>query len=334
MAVAHVSPTAAPPLVYDPAYVTPLPEGHRFPMPKFGHLFDHLRAVGLLGEANLHRPEPASRELLALAHDQAYVDAFLSGGLSRDELRTLGLPWSPGLATRTVTALGGTVLAARLAVEHGLAANLAGGTHHAHRGHGAGFCIFNDLAVASLALLAEDLVDQVLIVDLDVHQGDGTARILAPEPRAFTLSVHCGANYPARKADSDLDVPLPAGTGDDACLRVLAGGDDASGFRGLPWLLDQVEPDLVLYDAGVDVHADDKLGRFAMTDAGIRARDRFVIDACRGQGVPVAAVIGGGYGDDRVALACRHGIIHAELARRWRFEREPGEGERPSREAT
>ncbi|BAM05139.1 histone deacetylase family protein [Phycisphaera mikurensis] len=301
--------------------MTPLPPGHRFPMPKFGHLHDHLAAVGLLGPGNLHRPEPAAVETLGRAHDPAYADAFLSGRLDRDALRTLGLPWSAGLAARTVTALGGTVLAARLALRHGLAANLAGGTHHAHRGHGAGFCIFNDLAVAALTLLEEDAVDQVLIVDLDVHQGDGTARILRHEPRAFTLSVHCASNYPARKARSDLDVPLPDGLGDAGYLRVLGHGDEASGFRGLGWLLEQVEPDLVLYDAGVDVHADDKLGRLAMTDAGLRERDRAVLEACRGQGVPVACVIGGGYGDDRVALAQRHGILHEEVARRWRAER-------------
>ncbi len=297
--------------------MTPLPAGHRFPMEKFGHLHDHLRAVGLLTDANLHRPEPATREVLHRAHEPGYVDAFLAGDLGRDALRTLGLPWSPGLATRTITALGGTVLAARLALQHGLAANLAGGTHHAHCQHGAGFCIFNDLAVAALTLLAEDLVDQVLIVDLDVHQGDGTARILADEPRAFTLSVHCGSNYPARKAASDLDVPLPVGTDDTAYLRVLEHGDAASGFRGLAWLLDQVEPDLVLYDAGVDPHAEDALGRMSMTDAGLAARDALVIDACRGQGVPIAAVIGGGYGSERVELAKRHGILHAEVARRW-----------------
>ena len=314
------APPTNPPFVYDDAYVTPLPPGHRFPMPKFGHLHDHLRAVGLLTDANLHRPEPAGPGLLHRAHEPAYVEAFLGGRLGRDALRTLGLPWSEGLATRTVTALGGTVLAARLALRHGLAANLAGGTHHAHRGHGAGFCIFNDLAVTALALLAEDLVDQVLILDLDVHQGDGTARILADEPRAFSCSVHCGSNYPARKADSDLDVPLPVGTGDAAYLAVLERGDPRSGFGGLGWLLEQVEPDLVLYDAGVDVHADDKLGRLALTDHGIRRRDRFVLDACRGHGVPVAAVIGGGYGDDRVALARRHGILHGEVARRWRAE--------------
>lgn len=297
-------------------------------MEKFGHLHDHLVAEGLLGPANLHRPLAAGLPTLTRAHDATYAEDFLRGRLSRDAIRTLGLPWTPGLATRTITALGGTVLAARLALRHGLAANLAGGTHHAHHAHAAGFCIFNDLAVAALELLAEDLVDQVLVLDLDVHQGDGTARILAQEPRVFACSLHCGSNYPARKATSDLDVPLPVGLGDDAYLRVLAEGDGPSGFGGLAWLLDQVEPDLVLYDAGVDVHEADKLGRLALTDAGIARRDRYVLNTCRDQGVPVAAVIGGGYGDDRRALARRHAIVHLEMTRRWKLEhprQSPGE---------
>ncbi len=184
----------------------------------------------------------------------------------------------------------------------GIACNTAGGTHHAHAGFGSGFCIFNDLAVTAADLLARDVVQQVLIVDLDVHQGDGTAAIFADQPRVFTFSMHCGKNFPARKVPSDLDVALPPGTGDAEYLRTLR--------ETLPRLLDRVEPDLVLYDAGVDPHADDKLGHLRLTDEGLASRDRTVMQRCGEHGIPVACVIGGGYHDDHRVLAHRHSTVH------------------------
>ena len=290
------------PLVYHPHYVTPLPAGHRFPMPKFKLLRDLLIEEGVARPEQFHEPRPALRQQLESVHDPAYVAAFIEGRLDRDAVRRIGLPWSPGLVTRTVTAVGGTLRTAELALETGLACNTAGGTHHAHADFGSGFCIFNDLAVAAADLLARGRVQQILVVDLDVHQGDGTAAMLTHEPRAFTFSMHCGKNFPLRKAASDRDVSLEAGTGDRAYLDTLA--------QVLPELLEQVEPDLVLYDAGVDPHHDDKLGHLALSDAGLAARDRYVLELCRDQGVAVACVIGGGYHDDHRLLARRHSTIH------------------------
>jgi acetoin utilization deacetylase AcuC-like enzyme len=199
------------------------------------------------------------------------------------------------LANRTVHAVGGTLLTARLALEHGLACNSAGGTHHAHPGFGSGFCIFNDLAVTAAMLLRENTVNSVLVIDLDVHQGDGTAAAFRDEPRVFTFSMHCQENFPFRKVMGDLDIPVPAGTGDEGYMDRLT--------EVLPDLLDSVAPDLVLYDAGVDVFAGDRLGRLELSLTGITRRDSYVIAQCRRRNIPVAGVIGGGYDRDVRALA-------------------------------
>lgn len=209
-------------------------------------------------------------------------------------------------------AVGGSLLAAELALEHGLACHLAGGTHHAHYDFPSGFCIFNDLAVISRYLLEAGRVGRVLIFDCDVHQGDGTARILADTPEAITVSLHCEKNFPARKAESDWDIPLPIGLADDGYLQVV---DDA-----LNYLLPLYQPDLVIYDAGVDVHKDDALGYLQLTDAGLARRDEAVMRHCLGRDIPVVGVIGGGYDKDRAALARRHGILHHSAARVWRSE--------------
>ena len=271
-------------------------------MPKFGLLRDLLVADGVASADQFHEPIKATREQLERVHAPAYVEAFIRGTLDAAAVRRIGLPWSEGLVNRSITAVGGTIRTAELALQHGLACNLAGGTHHAHASFGSGFCIFNDLAVTAADLLARGLVQQVLVVDLDVHQGDGTAAIFADEPRVFTFSMHCDKNFPARKVPGDRDVPLPVGLDDDGYLRAVR--------AELPPLLERVEPDFVLYDAGVDPHIDDKLGRLSLTDDGLAARDRFVLETCRGDGVPVACVIGGGYLDDRARLARRHSIIH------------------------
>ena len=294
-----------PPVVQHAAYVTPLPAAHRFPMPKFARLLACLRETGLLRPEQEFVPEPAPRAWLELAHGADYVTGVLEQRLDAATVRRLGLPMSPVLALRSRCAVAGTVLTARLALEHGVACNTAGGSHHAFRDQGTGFCVFNDVAVAARLLLAEGAVRRVLVVDLDVHQGDGTAAMLADEPRAFTLSIHCRANFPARKQQSDLDVALDAEAGDDDYLALVD--------QLLPALLDRVRPDLVFYNAGVDPHRDDRLGRLSLTDAGLAARERLVLDAVRARGLPLACVVGGGYADDLDVLARRHALLHEAI---------------------
>ena len=293
------------PVVHHSAYRAEMPAGHRFPMDKFARLADLLLADGVV--EGFARPQPADFALIAAVHDPDYVRRVFDAALDPGEERRIGLPVTPSVAARSRAATGGTLLTARLALEHGLACNTAGGSHHAAAGYGSGFCIFNDVAVASRRLLDEGAVGRVLVVDLDVHQGDGTAFIFAGEPRVFTWSVHGAKNFPARRAASDLDLDLPDGTGDADYLAAVA--------AHLPRLLAEVRPHLVFYNAGVDPHRDDKLGRLALSDAGLAARDRYVLETCRGAGVPVAGVIGGGYGADIDALARRHSTLHREAAR-------------------
>ena len=210
------------PIVYHPDHVAELPAGHRFPMGKFRRLYEILVHDGVATLDQFHCPEPASAELIGLAHAPEYVDSYLAGTIDARAMRRIGFPWSPALVHRTRTALASTLLAAELALEHGLACSTAGGTHHAFHDFGSGYCIFNDLAVTARALRRAGRVRRVLIVDLDVHQGDGTASILQDDPDLFTFSMHCDANFPFHKQQSDLDVPLPVGMEDDEYLRVLA----------------------------------------------------------------------------------------------------------------
>ncbi|HEY0285455.1 MAG TPA: histone deacetylase [Pseudomonas sp.] len=297
------------PLIYHEDYSPAFAADHRFPMDKFRLLHDHLIDSGMTTDAQFFRPEVCPNDILALAHDPSYIRRYMDGDLSREDQRRLGLPWSEDLARRTVRAVGGSLLTAEKALQHGLACHLAGGTHHAHYDYPAGFCIFNDLAVISHYLLQSGRVGRVLIFDCDVHQGDGTARILADTEEAITVSLHCEKNFPARKAQSDWDIPLPMGMGDDAYLKVV---DDT-----LNYLLPFYQPDLVLYDAGVDVHKDDALGYLQLTDEGIARRDEAVLRHCLARDIPVMAVIGGGYSKDREALARRHGILHHSAQRVW-----------------
>lgn len=287
-----------PPVVHHPGYVAPLPAGHRFPMDKFGRLMARLRACGLARPDNTHAPQPASRELLALAHDRAYVDAILDLAADEATMRRIGLPLTERLARRAALGPGGTLLAAELALRAGVACNTAGGSHHAGFAHGAGFCVFNDVAVAARAAQAKGWVRRILIVDLDVHQGDGTAEIFEGDDSVFTFSMHAERNYPARKRRSDRDVGLPDGLGDADYLAILADHLDD--------LLPRLAPELVFYNAGVDPHRDDRLGRLALSDEGLYRRDRLVLERCRRAGAAVAAVIGGGYGPDPDQLAARH----------------------------
>ena len=278
-------------------------------MPKFGILHDLLIERGVAREGQLHCPAIGSFELISSVHDPAYVKAFFEGSIDRDAVRKIGLPWSDGLVTRTRTAVAGTLLTCELALQHGLACNTAGGTHHAHRAFGSGFCIFNDIAIAARTLVDRGSVDHILIIDLDVHHGDGTATIFANDPRVFTFSMHCEKNFPAKKPPSDLDVPLAKGVGDSEYLDTLS--------IHLPRMLEQAEPDLVIYDAGVDVHRDDRLGHLELTDEGLYDRDRFVIDQCRSHNIPTACVIGGGYDADHTRLAWRHATVHRAANEVW-----------------
>ncbi len=295
------------PLVYHPAYSFPFPERHRFPMAKFGLLVDYLRQVDLLGAQNSFRPGPCKPLWLEQTHCRDYLQRFISHTQSPQEHRQMNLPWSEDLVKRTLIAPSGTVLAAQLALHGGLACHLAGGTHHAHYDYASGFCILNDLAIAARVLIHQSGVGRVLIFDCDVHQGDGTAALLSDEPRAFTCSLHCDNNFPFDKQRSDLDVPLPDGMGDVDYLRVV--------MRTLDKVIADFQPDIVLYDAGVDVYAGDPLGRLNITEAGIRERDRRVLSELLQRDIPVATVIGGGYDDDRLALARRHAIVVEEAAK-------------------
>ena len=294
------------PVVFHPDYTVPLPPGHRFPIGKFGRIKDVLLEDGVIGPASLVEPVPATHEWLTLAHDETYVDAVMALALDRRAVRRLGLPLSEALVRRGCAAVGGTVLTGRLALEHGLACNTAGGSHHAFADHGAGFCLFNDVAVAIRVLRQEGLIERALVVDLDVHQGDGTAAIFRDEPETFTFSLHCEANYPPAKEKSDLDIGVAPGTGDAVYHSVLA--------THLPALIARHRPDIVFYNAGVDPHAEDKLGRLALSDAGLARRDRYVIETCRAAGVPSACVVGGGYADDLDRLARRHTSVHRAAA--------------------
>lgn len=289
-----------------PDYDVGFPAAHRFPMGKYSELMKALGERGLLTPGFVHQPAPAPASWLALAHDRTYVDQVIACAVPRHIEREIGFPIVERTSCRARLASGGTILAARLALEHGLACNTAGGSHHARRAQGAGFCTLNDVAVASLVLLAEGLAENILIVDLDVHQGDGTAEILREEPRAFTFSMHGERNYPARKAASDWDVALPDGTGDKPYLDRLAGA--------LSRLAEIRRWDLVFYNAGVDVHAQDRLGRLALSDAGLRARERMVIGHFRRRGTPVCGVLGGGYSQDLPALAARHAVLFETAA--------------------
>lgn len=301
-------------IVHHPAYVArDVPATHRFPMGKFAAVAERLIADGLVADqSQFHRPIPAPAAWLELAHAPGYVDQVLSGAAPRPAARRIGFAVSEAVTLRARCAVAGTALAARLALEHGAACNTAGGSHHADAEGGAGFCVFNDVAVAARLLLAEGAVSRVLVADFDVHQGDGTARIFADEPRVLTLSVHCAQNWPRRKAISDIDVALERGTGDAAYLAAARSAFDAA--------LAASRPDLVFFNAGVDPHREDRLGLLDLTDEGLRAREAMVFEAALRRGVPVCGVLGGGYLRDIDALARRHVFLHhagAEALRRF-----------------
>lgn len=271
---------------YSPHYTFDLGPGHPFPMSKYRRVHDALLADGTLAADRVLAAAPATDEELAAAHSRDYVDRFLQGELSAQEQRRLGFPWSVELCRRSLFATGGTLLATQVALEDGMAANLAGGSHHAFTGHGEGYCAFNDLAVA-VRCLRRHSGRRVAIIDCDVHQGNGTAGILAEEPGVFTFSIHCETNYPARKVPGSRDLGLAAGTGDEEYVARLAAELDD--------IWDRFRPELVFFQSGVDPLAGDRLGRLRLTREGLRQRDRMVLGRCLETQVPAVVVLGGGY---------------------------------------
>ncbi|MBU2586522.1 MAG: histone deacetylase [Alphaproteobacteria bacterium] len=276
--------------------MAPRPERGSFRFDKYYLVMEELRASG--APMTEHAPDPMPRQWLEAVHCPTYVDQVLRAEVPREKERRIGFPVTPAIASRVRHTNGGTWLAAQLAMRHGYAANSAAGSHHALHDTGAGYCVFNDLAVAANRLIAEGDAARVLIVDLDVHQGDGTASLTAGREDIFTLSLHAEKNFPVRKARSSRDVSLPDGVDDDGYMAALS--------RHLPEVMADFAPDFVFYQAGVDPHADDKLGRLALTDAGLAARDRFVIAEARRRGLAIASALGGGYGDDPRIVAARH----------------------------
>ncbi|WIA40703.1 hypothetical protein OEZ86_004398 [Tetradesmus obliquus] len=282
-------------------------------MQVFRVIHERLLAQRLILPSQVHVPPslPTDEEL-ALVHCPEYLAAFSSCTLDDQRVRRIGfgaVTRTPTLVDRTKSEVAGTLLTAQLALQHGLAVSTAGGTHHAFADAGSGFCILNDLAYSAHWLLAHGGLQRVLILDLDVHQGDGTAAMCANSPGIFTLSVHAASNFPARKQTSSLDVPLPDGLQDDAYLAAVA--------EVLPGVLSSFRPQLVLYDAGVDIHVDDELGRLAVSDAGLMRRELLVLDTCLGASVPVAGYVGGGYAKDLAVLAERHMALHRAALRMW-----------------
>lgn len=286
-------------LFYTDVFVLPLPPGHRFPMEKYARLRQALLDSGEFQASDFRLPAAASDDELARAHDPAYIARIADGRLDEAAQKAIGFPWSTQMVERSRRSAGATLAACRaaLAAGNGVAANLAGGTHHAFRDHGEGFCVFNDAAVAARAMQAEGRAGRVLIVDCDVHQGNGTAAILKGDTSVFTFSIHGARNYPFTKEESDLDIELPDRCGDDAYLLQLG--------HGLDTAFDLARPDLVIYLAGADPYADDRLGRLALSMAGLRERDRQVYARCRERDLPLAIAMAGGYArqiDDTVAI--------------------------------
>ena len=291
-------------VVHHADYMAPRPERGTFRFDKYYLVMEELRASGT--PITEHAPDPMPREWLDAVHCPDYVEQVVSAAVPREKERRIGFPVTPHIASRVRHTNGGTWLAAQLAIEHGYAGNSAAGSHHALYDTGAGYCVFNDLAVAANRLIAEGDAARVLIVDLDVHQGDGTASLTALRDDIFTLSIHAEKNFPARKARSGRDIGLPDGTDDDGYMDVLE--------RQLPRLIDGFAPDIVLYQAGVDPHGEDKLGRLALSDEGLTQRDRFVVAQARRRGLPVASALGGGYGADQRAVAARHAASMLAMA--------------------
>lgn len=275
---------------YSDHFVLPLPEGHRFPMAKYSMLRERVEESDICGPGELRVPDAASDEEILRAHEPAYVRRIATGELTRKEIRRIGFPWSEKMVERSRRSAGGTIGACRAALEEGFAANLAGGTHHSFADHGEGYCVFNDTVIAARAVQAEGLVRRIVVIDTDVHQGNGIAKILEKDPSIFTFSIHGAKNFPFHKERSDLDVELPDGADDAAYLDALE--------HGLEQALESADAELAIYLAGADAFEGDRLGRLAVSKDGLAERDRIVLESCQERGIPVALAMAGGYAQD------------------------------------
>ncbi len=296
---------------YSDRFVLPLPEGHRFPMRKYRMLRDAVQAM--LPDVQLEEAPRASDGVLALAHHPHYIQRVDSGALTPQEQRAIGFPWSPEMVERSRRSAGATIAACRAAFDDGVGINLAGGTHHAHADRGEGFCVFNDAAIAARLMQAERRAARVAIIDLDVHQGNGTASILDNDDSVFTLSLHGEHNYPFAKANSDLDIALPDGTGDAEYLAALDGA--------LTQLFERFSPQLIIYLAGADPHEGDRLGRLKLSYEGMAERDRRVLSLAQRRRLPVAIAMAGGYGRDIEQTVAIH-LQTVTLAAAYRHRRQ------------
>jgi acetoin utilization deacetylase AcuC-like enzyme len=295
---------------YSDHFVLPLPDGHKFPMAKYAKLRERVLADGIIAGADLHEAPAADWSELELVHDPLYVDAVRRGTLAADAQRRIGFPWSPHMVERSRRSVGATIAAARAALDEGAAANLAGGTHHAFADRGEGYCVFNDVAVATRLLQRDRRAHRIAIVDLDVHQGNGSAAIFNGDASVFTFSMHGEKNFPFKKETSDLDVALPDGTGDDQYLALLR--------RHLDEVLNRHQSDFVFYLAGADPYEGDRLGRLKLTIEGLRARDEIVLGAINQAGLPVAISMSGGYATDVDAIVTIHtNTIRTASALKW-----------------
>lgn len=285
-------------IAYHPSYKYSLPEGHRFPMAKYNLLPAYLLNRGICSEENFFEPEKIAAEIILKVHTEEYYQRLLNLELDKKEIRKIGFPLRADLVNRGHYIIGGTIKGCEYAIGNGVALNIAGGTHHAYADHGEAFCLLNDQAVAAQYLLNTEKASKILIVDLDVHQGNGTAKIFENNPNVFTFSMHGAKNYPFKKEQSDLDIGLEDGTGDDEYLSVLK--------NTLPILLKKIQPDFIFYLSGVDILKGDKLGRLACTLEGCKARDRFVFETCKNHNIPVQVSMGGGYAPDIAIIIEAH----------------------------
>ena len=294
-------------VVYNDNYDIPLPEGHRFVGTKFSDLYNFIKNSNLYTNLTIHQSKSAPINDVQVVHNHDYVMSVKEGNLSRDQERRINLPWSEKLAKRSFLAIQGTLQTSQLALDYGIACHLAGGTHHAFKDCGSGFCVFNDLAYASITLLNQKKINKILILDLDVHQGDGTASICENIDNIFTCSIHCKNNFPFDKKNSNLDVPIDDEVNDVEYINILTK------------TLDQIEsnftPDIVFYDAGVDVHSNDDLGNLKLTNDGIKKRDEIVCEYFKEKKIPLCTVIGGGYSKNRQELASRHFSIFETVSK-------------------
>jgi len=298
------------PFVYHASYSQlALPSMHRFPTTKYQQLFEHAIQSGLVCPSMHYQAEKIDLELIKAVHDPNYVNAFINGTIEPKAIRRIGFPWSQRLVDRTLYAVNGTLLTCTLALEHQIAVHFTGGYHHAHRDFGSGFCIFNDLVIAANHLIETEKIDTVLIFDCDVHQGDGTATLCQNQSNIISCSVHCKQNFPSRKPLSDYDIELDKGCDDNEYLSHIG--------SILSYLIQLHRPDLIIYDAGVDIHEDDDLGYLNISTQGIFERDKLVLSIAKQQNIPIAAVIGGGYSRQAAALTQRHSQLLIAANQVW-----------------